>query len=241
MKFATDPAKVTVRRPPSRGQTALMKTALMAGLAVLLCSLPAIEILAQQPAVTADSALAELKAGNEHHVAKQYQHPHETAARQRELTSGQQPHATVLACADSRVAPEIVFDQGLGDLFVVRVAGNVASDDELASIEYAAEHLSVPLVVVLGHQKCGAVTAAVEGGEAPGHLPALMKLLAPAVDKSKGMAGDHVANAVRINVEQVVAQLQGSHPVLEELVAKGKMRVVGGVYSLDTGRVDWLR
>jgi carbonic anhydrase len=213
----------------------------MAGLAVLLCSLPAMEILAQQPAVTADSALAELKAGNEHHVAKQYQHPHETAARQRELTSGQHPHATVLACADSPVSPEILFDQGLGDLFVVRVAGNVASDDELASIEYAAEHLSVPLVVVLGHQKCGAVTAAVDGGEAPGHLPALMKLLAPAVDKSKGMAGDRVDNAVRLNVQQVVAQLQGSHPILGELVSKGKMRVVGGVYSLDTGRVDWLR
>jgi carbonic anhydrase len=190
---------------------------------------------------TADAVLAELKAGNDHHATKHYAHPHETVERQRELTAGQHPHATVLACADSRVPPEIVFDQGLGDLFVIRVAGNIAADDELASIEYAAEHLSVPVVVVLGHQKCGAVTAAVEGGEAPGHLPALMKLLAPAVAKSNGMPGDRVSNAVRLNVQLVVDQLRGSRPVLSELVAQNKVHVVGGVYSLETGRVDWLK
>ncbi|HEX4567498.1 MAG TPA: carbonic anhydrase, partial [Vicinamibacterales bacterium] len=190
---------------------------------------------------TADAVLAELKTGNEHHATKRYAHPHETADRQKELASGQQPHASVLACADSRVPPEIVFDQGLGDLFVIRVAGNVAGDDELASLEYAAEHLNVPLVVVLGHQKCGGVTAAVQGGEAPGHLPALMKLLQPAVEKTKGMPGDAVANAVRANVQMVVEQLRASKPLLGELAAAGKMKVVGGVYSLDTGRVDWLR
>ncbi len=190
---------------------------------------------------TADAVLAELKAGNERHVAKKYEHPHQTPARQKELASGQHPGATILACADSRVPPEILFDQGLGDLFVIRVAGNIAADDELASMEYGAEHLNVPLIVVLGHQKCGAVTAAVEGGEAPGHLPALMKLLAPAVEKSKGMAGDRVDNAVRLNVQQVVTQLRGSRPILGDLVAKGTVRVIGGVYSLDTGRVDWLK
>jgi len=195
----------------------------------------------QQSAPAADAVLADLKTGNEHHVTKQYKHPNATAARQQELAAGQHPHATVLACADSRVPPEIVFDQGLGDLFVVRVAGNVAADDELASIEYAAEHLDVPLIVVLGHQKCGAVTAAVQGGEAHGHLPALVKLMQPAVVKTKDMQGDRVANAVRANVELVVAQLSSSKPVLADLVAKGKVHVVGGVYSLDTGRVDWLR
>jgi carbonic anhydrase len=192
-------------------------------------------------APSADTVLASLKAGNERFVAKKYEHPHETADRQHELASGQHPGATILACADSRVPPEILFDQGLGDLFVIRVAGNVAADDELASIEYGAEHLNVPVVVVLGHQNCGAVTAAVQGGDAPGHLPALMKLLAPAVAKTNGMPGDHVANAVRANVQMVVDQLRGSKPVLSELVAKGSMRVVGGVYSLDTGRVDWLK
>jgi len=195
----------------------------------------------QHAAPTADAALTELKAGNEHHVAKRYQHPDMTAARQRELASGQHPHAAVLSCADSRVPPEIVFDQGLGDLFTVRVAGNVAGDAELASLEYAAEHLNVPVVVVLGHQKCGAVTAAVEGGEAAGHLPTLVALIRPAVDKTKALSGDRVENAVRVNVQMVVEQLRASHPVLSELVEKQRLRVVGGVYSLDTGRVDWIQ
>jgi carbonic anhydrase len=190
---------------------------------------------------TADAVLAELRAGNDHHAAKQYQHPHETAERQRELTSGQHPHASVLACADSRVPPEIVFDQGLGDLFVIRVAGNVASDDVVGSLEYGAEHLNIPLIVVLGHQKCGGVTAAVEGGQLGGHMPGLVALIQPAVDKTKGMPGDRVANAVRANVEMVVDQLRGSKPLLAELAAAGKIKIVGGVYSLDTGRVDWLR
>src|SRR6478752_2340602 len=122
---------------------------------------------------SAAAVLRELQAGNAHHVAKQYQHPHQTAARQRELASGQHPHAIVLSCADSRVAPEIIFDQGLGDLFDVRVAGNVASDTEIASIEYGASHLHAPLCVVMGHQMCGAVTAAAESGEGEGHLPSL--------------------------------------------------------------------
>ena len=190
---------------------------------------------------SADAVLAELKAGNDHHAAKQYAHPHETADRQKELTSGQHPHASVLACADSRVPPEIVFDQGLGDLFVIRVAGNVASDDVLGSLEYGAEHLNIPLIVVLGHQKCGAVTAAVEGGQPEGHLPSLITLIQPAVVKTNGAPGDPVANAVRANVEMVVSQLRASKPVLADSVAKGKTKVVGGVYSLDTGRVDWLR
>ena len=192
-------------------------------------------------APTADAVLADLKAGNERHVAKKYEHPRQTETRQHDLASGQHPEATILACADSRVPPEIVFDQGLGDLFVIRVAGNVAADDELASIEYAAEHLNVPVVLVLGHQKCGAVTAAVEGGEAAGHLPSLIALIQPAVAKTKGAPGDPVANAVRANVQLVVDQLRTSKPVLSPLVTAGKVKVVGGVYSLETGRVDWLK
>ena len=137
---------------------------------------------------SAAAVLRELKAGNDHHVAKRYQHPHQTAARQRELAATQHPHAIVLSCADSRVAPEIILDQGLGDLFDVRVAGNVASDIELASIEYAAVHLHTPLLVVMGHQKCGAVTAAAESGEAEGHLPSLLALIRPAVERAKGAA-----------------------------------------------------
>src|SRR5262245_20283195 len=193
----------------------------------------------QQP--TAASVLTELKEGNQRHVIGHYTHPHETLFRRKELASGQQPHAIILTCADSRVAPEIVFDQGLGDLFDVRVAGNIAADDEIASIEYAAEHLHTPLVVVIGHQKCGAVSAAVEGGEASGHLPALIKAISPAVEKARSMPGDVVENSVRINVENVVAQLRASKPILAELVEQGKLQIVGAVYSLDTGKVNWIQ
>ena len=208
---------------------------------LLFCSL-AILVPAQKSKdkVTADSALAELSAGNAHHVAHRYQHPHETANRQRELVSVQYPHAEILSCSDSRVPPELIFDQGLGDLFVVRVAGNVVSDTELGSLEYGAEHLHVPLLVVLGHQHCGAVTAAVEGGGAEGHIGALINLLRPAVEKTRGLPGDPVENAVKANVEMVVKQLRTSAPVLAELVAQGKLKVVGAIYSLDTGKVTWL-
>src|SRR5262245_31959493 len=193
-----------------------------------------------QVKVTPDSALAELKEGNAHHAAHRYTHPHETASRMRQLASVQHPHAEVLSCADSRVPPEILFDQGLGDLFVVRVAGNVVSDTELGSLEYGAEHLHVPLLVVLGHQHCGAVTAAVGGGEAEGHIGSLIGLLRPAVEKARGLPGDHIENAVRANVEMVVKQLRTSGPVLEKLVSNGELKVVGAVYSLDTGKVIWL-
>jgi len=189
---------------------------------------------------TADTVLAELKAGNGRHVKHAYTHPHLSDARRTELTKGQAPHAVILACADSRVAPEIVFDKGLGDLFTIRVAGNVAGDAEIASMEYAVDHLHTPLIVVLGHQSCGAVKAAIDGGEAPGHLPTLIQAIQPAVDKAKGESGDLTANAVLDNVAMVVEQLRSSKPILADAVAAGKLRIVGAVYSLDTGAVNWL-
>jgi carbonic anhydrase len=215
-----------------------MTTAMMRALAgAVLCS---VVVGAQAALPSADAVLGELKSGNAHHIAKRYQHPHQTADRQRELTSAQHPHAIVLSCADSRVAPEIIFDQGLGDLFDVRVAGNVAGDAEIASIEYAASHLHTPLVVVVGHQHCGAVSAAAEGGEAEGHLPALLAMIRPAVESARTQPGELIDNAVRINVEHVVHQIRVSTPVLAELVDHGTLTVVGAVYSLDTGKVAWL-
>ena len=211
---------------------------IMLGLLLGAASLALVRGREQTPA--ADKALQELKAGNDHHVNHRYTHPHETPMRQHELAGGQNPHAVILGCADSRVPPEIIFDQGLGDLFTVRVAGNVAGVNELASIEYAVEHLHTPLLVVMGHQKCGAVSAAVEGGEASGHLPELIKAIQPAVEKAKGMPGDVIENAVRSNVEMVVQQLSTSQPVLAPLVNEDKLRIVGAVYSLDTGKVTWL-
>jgi carbonic anhydrase len=206
-------------------------------------SLVAVGLLAagaQETLPSADAVLAELKAGNAHHAAKKYQHPHQTATRQHLLASGQSPHCAILTCADSRVPPEIVFDEGLGDIFDVRVAGNVAGDYETASLEYAAEHLHVPLIVVMGHTHCGAVSAALEGGTLPCKLPNLVAALRPAVEQSAHEPGDRLDNAVRDNVVHVVEQLRAAKPVLSELVATGKLRIVGAVYSLETGKVDWL-
>jgi carbonic anhydrase len=196
---------------------------------------------AAEPALPAPAAvLEELKAGNQREVSGTYAHPHENAAWRSGLASGQHPHAVILGCADSRVPPELVFDQGLGDLFDVRVAGNIADDAVIASIEYAVEHLHTPLVVVMGHQKCGAVTAAAAGGRPEGHLAALVNPILPAVEKAAKLPGDRIENAVRLNVENVVAQLRASQPVLAERVASGKLQIVGAVYSLDTGKVSWL-
>ena len=212
-------------------------SAIVAALTLLIVFSPAQNT---EEKITAASVLAELKSGNEHHVAHRYQHPHESLERRRELLSGQHPHAEILSCSDSRVPPELIFDQGLGDLFIVRVAGNVATDTEIGSLEYGAEHLHIPLLVVLGHESCGAVTAAVQGGPPEGHIAALVTLIGPAVDKTRGMSGDPVANAVRMNVEMVVKQLRSSTPLLSELVAHGKLKIVGAVYSIETGSVTWL-
>ena len=217
-------------------------SAILLTLILLALFAPASRSTAQntEETITAESVLAELKSGNGRHVKHRYQHPHETVERMRQLVTGQHPHAEILSCSDSRVPPEIVFDQGLGDLFIVRVAGNVATDTELGSLEYGAEHLHIPLVVVLGHESCGAVTAAVQGGPPEGHIAALVDLIKPAVEKTRGTSGDPVANAVRMNVELVVKQLRSSTPILSELVAHGKLRIVGAVYSIETGSVTWL-
>jgi carbonic anhydrase len=217
-------------------------SAIIATLILVIVFSPASQSTTQndEERIAADSVLAELKSGNNRHVAHRYQHPHETLDRRRQLVSGQHPHAEILSCSDSRVPPEIVFDQGLGDLFIVRVAGNVAADAEIGSLEYGAEHLHVPVIVALGHESCGAVTAAVQGGPPEGHIATLVSLIKPAVEKTRGMPGDPVENAVRMNVEMVVKQLRSSTPILSELVAHGKLRIVGAVYSIETGSVTWL-
>jgi len=187
--------------------------------------------------VTADEALTRLKAGNERFVTGKLIHPNEGADRRTEVAKGQSPFAIIVGCSDSRVGPEVVFDQGLGDLFVIRTAGNVVDDVALGSIEYAADHLGAPLILVLGHTRCGAVSAAVAGGHAPGHVASVVEKIKPAVDETKGKPGDALENAVRANVRHVVNQLRNSAPILSGLVKSGKLRVVGACYDLDTGRV----
>ncbi len=210
---------------------------------LLLVSLAATVAFAEEHAAgpSADSILAELKAGNQRHVTGSYKpNNHKTLARRSELAAGQHPGAIILSCADSRVPPEIVFDQGLGDLFVVRVAGNIVEDAGLGSMEYAVEHLGSKLIVVLGHERCGAVDATLKGGEAPGHIAELVRKIQPAIDKSKGLPGDKLDNAVITNVKLVVSHLKAAKPILSDQSSNKKIRIVGARYDLDTGIVTWI-
>jgi carbonic anhydrase len=185
-------------------------------------------------------ALERLLDGNRRFMAGQPAHPHQGADRRAELMCGQEPFAAILTCSDSRVPPEIIFDCGLGDLFVMRVAGNVLDKVLLGSIEYAAEHLGVRLVMVLGHSHCGAVTAAVEGGHPSGHIKSLTKRIRPAVQQAATSGGDAIDAAVTANVQLDVAKLRASQPILAHLIAEGKLLIVGARYELETGQVRLL-
>ena len=188
--------------------------------------------------LTPDQALTQLRRGNERFVAGWPDHPNQSAQRRREVSeSGQQPFAIILSCADSRVPPEIIFDQGLGDLFIIRVAGNVLDDIILGTIEYAVEHMHVPVIIVLGHDKCGAVTAAVQGVGVRNHIQSLAEALRPAVEIARGQAGDVISNAIDANVNQAVVTLKASEPVLAQATRAGQIQIVGARYNLDTGEV----
>ncbi|HEX9115232.1 MAG TPA: carbonic anhydrase [Anaerolineae bacterium] len=190
--------------------------------------------------VRAGEALERLLAGNRRHVTAMHIHPDQTPARRQELVAGQTPFAAILSCSDSRVVPEIIFDQGLGHLFVVRVAGNIVDGATLGSLEYAVRHLGVPLVLVMGHSGCGAVTAAVEGGDDEGQIRTLVAAIQPAVVLARNEPGPLVDNAVRANVRLAVRRLQDAAPVLAPRVTLGQVMIAGGVYDLRTGAVDLL-
>ncbi|MDB6153388.1 MAG: carbonic anhydrase, partial [Chthoniobacteraceae bacterium] len=164
-------------------------------------------------------------------------HPDQSFSRRAEVARTQHPFAVILDCSDSRLSPEIIFDQGLGDLFVVRVAGNVIDDHALGSIEYAVEHLGASVVMVLGHQRCGAVKATVDAGAVEGHIKSIVKSIQPAVNKVKGQAGDSVDNAVRENAREVAEQLRKSKPVVAHWIHEKHGKVVPAYYSLDSGKV----
>lgn len=190
-----------------------------------------------------EASLERLLEGNQRFVKGAPQHPGETPERRAELTAGQKPFAAVLTCADSRVPPELLFDQGLGDIFTVRVAGNVADQTEQGSLEYAAEHLGVPLIMVLGHTSCGAVKAAAAGGKAEGYLASVLKDIEPSVKavKARGVKGDDVAPAVvEENVRQNALALLRKNAVIKKLAAEGKVRVSAAVYDLASGQVRLL-
>jgi carbonic anhydrase len=196
--------------------------------------------------ITAEQALQKLMNGNARFVSGDVEHPNQSAERRAEVVSGQHPFAIIVGCSDSRVPPEIVFDQGIGDIFVIRTAGQVIDNAALASIEYGAEHLGIPLVVVLGHDSCGAVKATVEGGEASGHIGYLVEAISPAVDEAAEQDANEASEeevldaAIDINVENIVDQLETSEPVLSELVEEGRLTIVGARYHLDSGEVEIL-
>jgi carbonic anhydrase len=189
---------------------------------------------------TPEAALNALKAGNERFNQGHPLHPHESIERRTEVAAAQHPIAIIVGCSDSRVPPEIVFDQGLGDLFVVRVAGNVVDDQALGSIEYAVEHLHVKLIVVLGQDKCEAVEAAVNGGQVLGHMQSIVDAIKPAVELAKTEPGNLLDNAIDENARNVAGQLWRSEPILYHAIESGQLHVEAARYKLDSGKVLFL-
>lgn len=219
-------------------------------LLALLAANAALSVSADQasglPAVPPEDALLLLTDGNRRFATGVPAHFQEDA-RRRAITArdGQHPFAVILTCADSRVPPELLFDQGIGCLFVARVAGNVARTDEVATIEYAVGHLGTRLVVVLGHTHCGAVTAVVEGAGVSPNLRELVAPIGPAVDSARiNNLGAHGAElvelAIRANVRKTIADIHQLSPEISQLVASGRVQIVGAIYDIEAGTVEWL-
>jgi len=200
------------------------------------------ELAAPEPVIAEnppnpDAALQMLIDGNQRFVNRMRQNPNQDFTRITAVAETQKPFAAILGCADSRFPSEIIFDQGFGDLFVCRVAGNVATPEEIGSLEFGTLVLGAKVLMVIGHERCGAVKAAIEGGELPGQIGSLTKAIKPAVESSKNQAGDKVENAVKANVRLQANRLKDS-PVINKLVEEGKLKIVGGYYDLDTGAVE---
>jgi carbonic anhydrase len=196
-----------------------------------------------QNVLSPDASLERLLQGNQRYVdgvSRRHDFKHEREA----LVGGQNPFASILSCADSRIAPEYAFDSGRGDLFVCRVAGNFANNDTIASMEYSVAVLGAPLILVLGHEACGAVDATIkslkDGTTLPGHLPSLVTALAPAVNAVSQQPGNLLDNATRKNVIDNIEKLKSATPILSAAIEQRKLRVVGGIYRLKDGRVDML-
>jgi carbonic anhydrase len=206
-------------------------------ISISLCSFAVLLFAKDHPeaSVGADDALARLKEGNARFATSTVSTEKPTAAKRAETAQAQHPFAIILACADSRTAPEIVFDQNIGDLFVIRTAGNLVDDHALGSIEYAVAHLGARLVLVLGHQRCGAVKAALDSDTAPGHVQSLVRDIQPAVKAMKGKEGDATDLVAAENARLMAARIRREANLGE--LAK-QVRIISGVYDLDTGKVE---
>ncbi|MEO5344860.1 MAG: carbonic anhydrase [Magnetococcus sp. YQC-9] len=195
------------------------------------------------PGMGPDEALKLLKEGHARFLAGKSERPNLTPQRIAETFSGQTPFVTIISCSDSRVPVEHIFDRGIGDLFVIRVAGNVADTDEIGTTEYGAGHLHTPLILVLGHTKCGAVTAVVEGAKVGGSIPKLVDNIIPAAERSKakGLKGEELINdAIRENVSQSIQDLLANSQELSHLRHESKVKMVGAVYHIENGTLEWL-
>lgn len=192
------------------------------------------------PPPAQDLALEKLMDGNRRYQVANQTYPHQTVARRQALRGGQKPFAVILGCADSRVPPELIFDQGLGDLFVIRIAGYVVDDTVLASVEFAVTVLGVPLVMVLGHSQCGAVEATISGAELPGSLSKVAAAIQPAVAAVEKLPGDLVDNAAKTNADMTAVQLTNRSPLLAQSVTDEQVKIVAAYYDLDTGAVELL-
>jgi carbonic anhydrase len=194
---------------------------------------------ASHPIPSADTVWSDLMAGNQRFVAGKPR-SYDLVPLRRKLASGQSPNVIILSCSDSRVSPEVIFDQSLGDIFVVRTAGNIADPVALGSIEYAVDHIHSPLLVVLGHTKCGAVTAACSGDKMPSpNLDAIVSKISPAVSQAKSYAkpDDLIEAAIKENVHQSAKDVQANSEIVRDAVKSGKLKVVEAEYQLDTGEV----
>ncbi len=185
----------------------------------------------EAPEMTPEVALERLLSGNKRFVQNKLTHPNQTQERMKEVSAGQKPFAAILGCADSRVPAEIVFDQGLGDLFVVRNAGNVVTPEEMGSLEFGALELGVKTILILGHQKCGAVKATIDGNAVPGKIGSIIEAIKPAI-KDKQTWDEAVIANIRLQIKKLKAS-----PLLAELVEKEELKIVGGIYELETGKV----
>lgn len=211
------------------------------GIAAVLFVYSGMAFASEGTGISPDEALHKLVDGNTRFVEGKQANKDIGDKRRTELTKGQQPFAVILSCSDSRVPPEHIFDQGLGDIFVVRVAGNVAGSIELGSVEYAVEHLGSPLILVLGHQMCGAVKATVAGGKPEGNIGSIVKKIKPAVKKAKAQVKDKdkvLDAAILENTKNMAAGLTKKSAIIKHLVEEKKVKIAAGVYNLTTGKVE---
>ena len=194
---------------------------------------------AQNQDVTPDQALTKLIEGNNRFVNQKRTNRNQNLERLVEVAQGQAPFAAILGCADSRVPGEIVFDQGLGDLFVCRIAGNIATAEEIGSLEFGTLVLGAKVIVVMGHERCGAVQSAIKGGELPGQVGSLIKSIDIGSVPPKSEVPGDLDKAAKANVLHQVETLKKS-PILAELITKDKLKIVGAYYDLDTGKVSFI-